>query len=700
VRILLVNHESNEHLVYETYPLIVSKTSYPLAGACEETCFLETAKEASLRIELINASITIEELTYLTSDAHLPSGLITIQKQIKLDQNTARISKINEKIRSNGLKWTAGETPISGLPFHQREKYFAIPMISAYPPPPGEDIPSEDIIRNLQGAEYYIGGIFELDSYHGAPPLPKDPETNGLIDSFDWRNRHGADSQESPYYDGDPTGSGWITSVKNQSGCGSCWAFAATGATEALANLYFNQHLDLDLAEQDALSCSGAGDCSGGWPSITLDYYTNVGVVDEVCFPYTATEQPCENICTNPTEQIKISGKETFGQATPRTEEELKRLIIENGPISGGVFSLRHAMTLVGYTKDPYDGKMIWIFKNSWGTGYGENGYWRIKTPINNIGWTHALKTPVLPVISSTPLEIMCDDRDGDGLYNWGISPIMPTSCPQNISTEKDCDDSNFYLGPFLANGECSVVLQESIVDVEVPVKIARGSNLFDGDLATSWNNDGNMATAWFDVELDTAREITYLRLAPRVDRAYTFNVYVDGGFVGQYTTASASTVALQTFALPTSTKGTVVRVEANHKWFKVHEVELMGRTLSQLPIVDVEVPVKIAKGGNLFDGELATFWNNDGNMATAWFDVELGGSSVVTHLRLAPRVDRAYTFNVYVDGGFVGQYTTASASTVALQTFALPPGTVGTVVRVEANHKWFKVHEIELMGW
>jgi hypothetical protein len=403
VRIILVDSTSKEHLIYETYPLIVSNMAYPLANVCEETCFLDPLDNSSIRIELIDATLILAQIVYQTSAMALPPGMAATQKQIKRAQNVARIGKIRQQIRDRGLKWIAAETSISALPFDQKRKFFGIPTISSFPPPPGENAPQEDIIRNLQGAEYYKGGIFELRIGSGSLPVPQSNLENGLVDSYDWRNRHGANDPDSPYYDGDPSGSGWITSVKNQSGCGSCWSFAATGATEALANLYFNQHLDLDLAEQDALSCSEAGSCDGGYPSGALDFYTYSGVVDEACFPYTATDQACANKCAYPIDQLQISGRKTFGLDTPITEDALKRLIIENGPVSGGVYSLGHAMTLVGYEKDPDDEQTVWIFKNSWGTGYGENGYWKIKTPISNIGWTHALKIPVIPIVSPYP---------------------------------------------------------------------------------------------------------------------------------------------------------------------------------------------------------------------------------------------------------------------------------------------------------
>lgn len=80
------------------------------------------------------------------------------------------------------------------------------------------------------------------------------------MDVWDWRNRHGANDPSSPYFDDDDSGfTGWITPIKNQAeptGCGSCSAFGTFGSFEAMINLYYNQHLDLDLSEQEQLSCN------------------------------------------------------------------------------------------------------------------------------------------------------------------------------------------------------------------------------------------------------------------------------------------------------------------------------------------------------------------------------------------------------------------------------------------------------------
>ncbi|NJM15161.1 MAG: T9SS type A sorting domain-containing protein [Bacteroidales bacterium] len=321
---------------------------------------------------------------------------------------------------------------------------------------------------NTYGVEYYKAGVFELVSNETTALKAKADPVSVYNSAYDWRAKHGANNPTSPYYDGDPVGSGWITSIKNQGGCGSCWAFAATGTAEAIANLYFNQHLNMDLAEQDALSCSGAGTCAGGWPGLTLDYFAGTGVVNESCFPYAGSDLACSQKCASPAELVKIGGQIAFPEQGSKTEDELKRMLIKYGPISGGVYPWSHALVMVGYKVlkagdylyhktydnsvfmtlqpgDPLIGRTAWIFKNSWGESFGEDGYINLVTDISNIGWTHAALLPVTSQVHQQT-SIKCLDLDGDGYYNWGIGP-KPAHCPP-CPDLPDGDDSNPALGP------------------------------------------------------------------------------------------------------------------------------------------------------------------------------------------------------------------------------------------------------------
>ena len=472
VNLVLIDEENNPHQIFETYQYLDSALVINLDDLAEETCILNGIRPYSIELEIENAELTVQNFKYATG---VKAGwdIEALWNEEKQARDDEKIKNINDNLKSKGQHWVAAKTGVSEMSYAERKQMYGQSTFPA-------------------GFEYYAGGVISTTSSSGTTGL-KSATASPYVDEWDWRNRHGEN---------------WITSVKNQGGCGSCWAFATAGATESLVNLYFNQQLDLDLSEQDLLSCSGAGDCSGGYPYIALDYITSNGIVDEGAFPYTKTEEACSNKSKSPTDLIKIGGRMNFGTAEfPRTEDLLKKWIIETGPVSGGLYNWSHAMTLVGYKVvkegdyfyycgldlarkwytvepgDPSIGKTVWIFKNSWGPYFGDQGYIYVETPITNIGWTHALKTPVTSMVNS--YDVVCEDRDGDGYYWWGLGE-KPANCP-DCPDLADGDDSDPTLGPLDEYGNCIPLSNPPIADfIAERTKIIQGESISFSSLSSS----------------------------------------------------------------------------------------------------------------------------------------------------------------------------------------------------------------------
>jgi hypothetical protein len=186
-----------------------------------------------------------------------------------------------------------------------------------------------------------------------------------------------------------------MTSVKNQGGCGSCVAFAAVGAFEGQLKIQaYNPTWDIDLSEQHLFSCGG-GSCSGGWYiSSALNYLQQYGTPDEACSPYRAQSgsSACSNSCPDWQSRVfKISSWNWINTNPSSIEAALM-----NGPLVAGFTVYAdfyngyrsgvyhwdhvsqavggHAIVIVGYDQPG----QYWIVKNSWGTNWGEAGYFRI----------------------------------------------------------------------------------------------------------------------------------------------------------------------------------------------------------------------------------------------------------------------------------------------------------------------------------
>jgi len=144
------------------------------------------------------------------------------------------------------------------------------------------DMTSKSIVELMNLDEKISRSVFEVGPIKKVDETAEESQVS-LPNTFDWRNKDGGD---------------WLTIVKNQGDCGSCWAFSVIGMIEAQYNIATNNpNFDPDLSEEYLVAnCSGSakgGSCCGGRPDYALDSIKNNGTVDESSFPYVDDSCSC-----------------------------------------------------------------------------------------------------------------------------------------------------------------------------------------------------------------------------------------------------------------------------------------------------------------------------------------------------------------------------------------------------------------------
>ncbi|KAM5261291.1 procathepsin L-like [Hipposideros larvatus] len=239
------------------------------------------------------------------------------------------------------------------------------------------DMTSEEfrqMMNGLQHQKHRKGKVFQESPFAEIPP------------SVDWRKK------------------GYVTPVKDQGQCGSCWAFSATGALEG--QMFWKTGKLVSLSEQNLVDCSqpqGNEGCNGGLMDNAFQYVKENGGLDsEKSYPYHAEDESCKY-------KPEFSAANVTGFVDIRKQENsLMRAVAKVGPISVGIDAsyssfqfykkgiyyepqcssedLDHGVLVVGYgfEKAELDRNKYWIVKNSWGTDWGMNGYIKMAKDRNN----------------------------------------------------------------------------------------------------------------------------------------------------------------------------------------------------------------------------------------------------------------------------------------------------------------------------
>ncbi|XP_070490103.1 procathepsin L-like [Chironomus tepperi] len=195
--------------------------------------------------------------------------------------------------------------------------------------------------------------------------------------------------------------------IAHQGGCGACWAFSATSVVE-----FFNVikgNWNYTISKQNLIDCDNEDfGCDGGWPMTALDFLKDSfgnKLAKEVDYPFLGVKASCRKVKS----YTKLNIGKTFQIQIKGNDTALKSVIANHGPVAAamlvpdsglfqlyesGIFSdpscpdatidtndcfnVNHGVVIVGYGKDSTTNEQYWIVRNSWGSNWGESGYFRL----------------------------------------------------------------------------------------------------------------------------------------------------------------------------------------------------------------------------------------------------------------------------------------------------------------------------------
>jgi len=290
--------------------------------------------------------------------------------------------------------------------------------------------------------------------------LVTEEEFASLPAEFDWRE------QIKAKYGQDAT----AATVLNQGSCGSCWAFGAATAAGYRSIIESKGQFNVVPSTQVGMSCAkpvdqGQNPCGGGWFNSFYNTMAKDGIPANWAVPYTAKGGPCtvshDSIGLKGGTSRSIKGVEAmmkelhdngpFGLAIDANSAFQR---YKSGVVSAGGSGVTHAVVAVGYGNE--GGKPYWLVQNSWGAGWGDNGFIKVERGNNALNMEQHGAQPNF----MSEDEMSCKDsppckNGGAFRKNCKCRCLSGYSGAQCDSCQKSCDGAQFTGTAGITNGNC-----------------------------------------------------------------------------------------------------------------------------------------------------------------------------------------------------------------------------------------------------
>ncbi|KAL0488577.1 dipeptidyl peptidase [Acrasis kona] len=281
--------------------------------------------------------------------------------------------------------------------------------------PQFEGMPLEKLIR-MSGTktvtrEKRLAHKAHMDRMRPHRELRNTVSVSDFPKEFDWRNVSGVD---------------YVSPVRDQASCGSCYIFAAAGMFEARTRIKSKLQKRDIVSTQEIVSCSDYSQgCDGGFPYLVSKYAEDFGTVREECYPYEGFTGKCKaSKCPSEKRDYQTEYKYVGDYYGGSDEASMMKDVYENGPQAvgfevyrdlmsyrSGVYSHKktneldgshpweetnHAVLVVGWGE--LNGVKYWAVKNSWNQRWGNKGYFFIKRGTDECG-IESLAVSAVPVL-------------------------------------------------------------------------------------------------------------------------------------------------------------------------------------------------------------------------------------------------------------------------------------------------------------